>query len=175
MIPLSLPQKIILAILSFLFLVSILLGVIFPPTLQEYRMIFPDAATNTLVPESQLLPRQASQAQEIEQFLGALLLGPVRVLSEPLFPSPPVIDAFFFDEQKKLVTVSLGIDTVQILADYKKRPLETIEDLIMKNIKTNFPGIDDVTLLIGGNVPGAPVFSLQKGGENQETVKNVDN
>ena len=92
-------------------------------------------------------------------FVDELLLGPMTYRYRYLF-TPGTVAEFCFTKGK---TLYVGLSEDALAVHDEVLPVEQGIELLKKNVKENFPRIDDVVVFIGNSE-----FSLEKSAESAE-------
>ena len=141
-----LPQSIVGALIVLVFILSIVFFLIFHGTTRR-EFLFPSAEDNgNIVIEYRNLSKDAVQG-DVEYFIDELLLGSSVERTRMLFtPGTKVLSCF---QRGKTLYLNLSNDLLQMgegVVDIKYGV-----DMLKKNIKTNFSGIENIELYVNGN------------------------
>ena len=114
----------------------------------ERIFFFPDHRSGKTVGESRKVPRIPFNKEEnIDIFLQELLLGPINMNLDPLFPVGTKLEKILF--RGKIVYIDLNF--MALLPDkWAVHDFENSILLIKKNIKFNFPYVKKIVIAILG-------------------------
>ncbi|MCL2792682.1 MAG: hypothetical protein FWD87_06285 [Spirochaetaceae bacterium] len=112
---------------------------------------FPDSRSGNTIGEARKIPRiPFDREKNMEIFVKELLLGPMSINLDPLFSTGTRLEKILF--RNKIVYLDLNF--MALLPD--KRAVHDFSSSIMlveKNIKFNFPFVENVIITILGQVP----------------------
>lgn len=142
-----------------MFLASLVIGLalyfIFPPRQTERVLFFPENITGKTHGESRLVPRERGREDAIVEVVDEILLGPTRLRDLPLVPADTRLDflmlrgdTVYIDFSPELV---VGSDSVQ-------ESVPRILEIVRHTIFYNFPYVRQISITIGGQLPGQPYF-----------------
>lgn len=119
---------------------------------------FPDTTRSRLNPEWRFIPARESRRESIEVFLEELLLGPTRMGSIPYVRRDVKIRSVMLDDRDRLYLdfspeLIFGREDVEVSID-------DLSEHLRKNLKHNFPFLDQVVITIDGQIPNVPRFRM---------------
>ena len=145
------PRTVILLILLIILFYSV--SVYFKSNYQKADRIFffPDHKSSSPIGESRKTPKIPFEKEEnIEIFIKELLLGPISMNLDPIFPTGTRLEKLLYRDK----TVYLDLNFMALLPD--KRAIHGFDNtmlLIEKNIKFNFPFVEKIIVTILGQKP----------------------
>ena len=137
-------------------LVSLVIFVTVPQQLERRLLIFPDTAGGSRHYEWHLVPRAAERFEQLEAMTEEMLLGPVALGAVP-----------FLDPDTRIRSMVLRDDRIlyldfspEIMFDRGggERGLDGVTGLVQENLLHNFRWLDEVVVLIDGQLPEVPRF-----------------
>ena len=112
---------------------------------------FPDHKSSNPIGETRKIPRiPFDKEKNMEIFVKELLLGPVSMNLDPLFSAGTKLEKILYRDK----TVYLDLNFMALLPD--KRAIHDFGGsiiLVEKNIKFNFPHVENVVVTILGQIP----------------------
>lgn len=133
-----------------LFLLSFIWFLLADPGIRRKTLFFPAYGSETVRGEERYLPLRKSDEQNMDLYVRELLLGPVLVEHDPLFPAETDLRSIIYRNGVLYIDLSIEAvtgETVSRLGFY-----ETLETL-KRGLRFNFPQVDDIVVAIEGDLP----------------------
>jgi len=139
-------------------LISLSLYFAFRPDQVERVLFFPENITGALKGEARLLPRQHTVEERVRSVVAELLLGPELVRDLPDAPVDTVARLVIVRNNNVYIDFSpkMAIGGIQM-----QEPVDRTLKIIERTIRFNFPFIRNITITIGGQLPGEPYFAIK--------------
>jgi len=111
---------------------------------------FPDHKSSAPMGETRKTPRiPFDKEKNMEIFVNELLLGPVNMSLDPLFSTGTKLEKILYRNK----TVYLDLNFMALLPDKRTSDFADSMMLVERNIKFNFPHVENVIITILGQVP----------------------
>jgi hypothetical protein len=118
---------------------------------ERYLLYFPDSVDNRLVGEYRVLPRERGREARIGQLVEEVILGPSNILSYNIFQRSTGLRAIHLVKPRTVV-IDLEREAMERIRDRELSVTESL-DILAKTVRSNFPTLREIRLLIDGQVP----------------------
>lgn len=144
------------AALGFALLVSLMFFLLLPQPLERRLLIFPDTAGGARHYEWHAIPRSDGRYEAVRAMVDEILLGPVALGAVPVIDGDTDVRSLVLRDDRVLY---LDFDP-EIMFDRGggERSLDEVEGLLEENLLHNFRWLDEVVVLIDGQLPEVPRF-----------------
>ncbi len=137
---------ILISIFIFLLIISISVYYIADNNLVRRVFFFPDM--NSFSGEVRRVPRQASLEDDVELFVKEMILGPYSIEHFRIIPENTKLHALFLRNHSVLY-IDFSSDLIVTESEFTIMPSNMMA-MIRKNIKYNFPVLEEITLSVDG-------------------------
>jgi len=137
---------ILISILLFLLILSLSVYFFADNNLVRRVLFFPDRNNNS--GEMRRLPRQKSLEDDIELFVNEMILGPYKIDHLRIIPEKTRLQNLFLRDKSSLY-IDFSADFIVTENELSIITSEMIE-LISKNLRYNFPILEEITLSVDG-------------------------